>query len=1137
MNNKIVFIYMVFLMTGVVVFNGVVSQAAVIQVTTTQDNVPGSLRAAVTMANTNNQDNTIYIPAGTYILSGAAGDDANTGGDLDIDTGQKLTIAGVGPEITIIDGNLVDRVFHILKGTVSISGVTIQNGAAPDGDESKITPAEEGGGIYNHGTLTLSGCSIKSNSAGDWALVYSHSSQCSGGGIISDGKLTLIHCVVSDNRAGHGGISELCSKSGGSGGGIYSSGTLDLQSCTISNNESGGKAAGGGIFNSGEANITNCTINDNYTGGGSHGGGVYNRGSATLTGCTLSNNTTGGGYGEDTDCYGVSAGCGGGICNNGTLILTRCLIRNNRTGDGQEYYALPGGYGGGICHFGKEATLTNCTISNNRTGDGKLGGGGRGGGICGNGLTLIDCTICYNSTGEGNIIDPEYGSGGGSGGGISGSGFSIKNTIIAHNQVALFGKGPDVHGSLESLGYNLIEDIGDCTISGILTGNITGVDPLLAPLADNGGPTQTHALLPNSPAIDAGNSPGITEDQRGFTRPVDILAIPNAGDGSDIGAYEFDTSNTIYTVSGRITCGGTGLPGVLVTFSNSTGNTVTDDSGYYRHFVMSRWSGTATPWKEGYTFIPSYKAYFCVTASLANQDYTAAAIPPQISLNRTQLYFGVYIRGNKTDPQSFSIANSVGGVLNWTAMDNVQWMNCTPNSGDNTGSVMVSVDVSGLSAGTYTGVITIEAPNASNSPQYIKVELNVYKPGSLNLPFGAFETPLDDAAVMSSIPVTGWALDNIGIESVKIYRDPVVDEGSELIYIGDAVMVEGARPDIEAAYPGYPNNYKAGWGYMLLTYGLPNRGNGTFTLYANAADKEGNVFTLGKKTIHCDNAHAVKPFGAIDTPTQGGTASGSAYVNSGWALTPLPCLILYDGSTIIVWVDGVPVGHAYYNIRRVDIADLFPEYYNRDGAGGRFWLDTTRYENGIHTIAWSVTDFCGNTDGIGSRYFTVQNLAGSAVQEKGVTENRQENALRAIKSFDQTFLKVWPPAGPPEALFLQKGFNPESEPAILYPDENGSYTVESKELERVVIYLDDLETQSDPGEYCGYLVNGDQVKPLPIGSTLDAARGIFYWQPGPGFLGVYELVFITGTENGEMKRTSVTIKINPYFTKKGGNHE
>jgi hypothetical protein len=243
----------------------------------------------------------------------------------------------------------------------------------------------------------------------------------------------------------------------------------------------------------------------------------------------------------------------------------------------------------------------------------------------------------------------------------------------------------------------------------------------------------------------------------------------------------------------------------------------------------------------------------------------------------------------------------------------------------------------------------------------------------LEEPFGSFDTPVHGSTVRSSIPVTGWALDDVAVEGVKIYREPVSGEGGDWVYIGDGVFVEGARPDVANAFPGYPDNSRAGWGYMLLTNFLPNGGNGTFTLYAVVSDVVGNEVTLGAKTIICDNVNAVKPFGAIDTPGQGGTASGRSYINWGWVLTPQPNQIPTDGSTINVYVDGVYLGHPTYNIYRKDIAALFPGYANSNGAVGYFYLDTTAYENGVHTIQWTVTDSAGNTDGIGSRYFIIRN--------------------------------------------------------------------------------------------------------------------------------------------------------------------
>jgi len=240
-------------------------------------------------------------------------------------------------------------------------------------------------------------------------------------------------------------------------------------------------------------------------------------------------------------------------------------------------------------------------------------------------------------------------------------------------------------------------------------------------------------------------------------------------------------------------------------------------------------------------------------------------------------------------------------------------------------------------------------------------------------PFGSFDTPIEGSTVTSSVPVTGWALDDVGVESVKIYSK----ETGSLAYIADAVFVEGARPDVELMYPDYPNNSRAGWGYMMLTYFLPNGGNGTYTLHAVATDVEGNAVTLGTKTITCDNANAVRPFGAIDAPPQGGEASGSSYRVQGWALTPQPNKIPEDGSTMNVYVDGVNLGHPTYNIYREGIATLFPGYANSNGAHWYFEFDTTTYANGLYTVYLTATDDAGNTDGIGSRFFTIQNTDGS----------------------------------------------------------------------------------------------------------------------------------------------------------------
>jgi hypothetical protein len=401
-------------------------------------------------------------------------------------------------------------------------------------------------------------------------------------------------------------------------------------------------------------------------------------------------------------------------------------------------------------------------------------------------------------------------------------------------------------------------------------------------------------------------------------------------------------------------------------------------------------------------------------------------IPPEIMLTRTHLNYGSVLQAGTTStnpnpadlttgPQTILLNNMGGGTLNWSVTKDADWLTCEPVSGTVLGAVTVSVDPSGLETGTYNATITIEDPNATNSPQTVPVTLKVYSSGTTTIPFGYFETPLDGSAVRSSVPFTGWALDDIDIASVKIYRAPISGhETGGLVYIGDAVMVDGARPDVEQLYPTYPKDYQAGWGYMMLTNFLPFQGNGTFTIYAIAADKEGNEKTLGSKTITCDNANAVKPFGAIDTPDQGGTAAGSAYVNFGWALTPQPNTIPTDGSTINVWVDGVPLGSPVYNKYREDVATLLPGYNNSDGAGGYFYLDTTAYMNGIHTIAWSVKDNAGNQDGIGSRYFTILNIGSDGSKHSGIMQ---------VKHIGGSIIRHKRSALLPGTVYVRKGYD------------------------------------------------------------------------------------------------------------------
>ncbi len=304
------------------------------------------------------------------------------------------------------------------------------------------------------------------------------------------------------------------------GGGIFdqsNGGTLTITGCTISGNVADGD--GGGINNSfGTVIITSSTLSGNSA--NSDGGSIYNdNGMVTLTSSTLSANS--------------ATGDGGGIYNNvGTMTMTNStLSANSATGDG-----------GGIENHNSNFNITNSTLSGNSA---QNAGGIRN--DDGGEMNLINSTISGNSAKGTGGVDTS-----------AGDGMGISNTIIAKNTDS--DGNPDCNGTFSSSGYNLIGDDSGATITPT-TGDQIGtaaspIDPLLGPLQDNGGPTKTQALLSGSTAIDKGNSSGSNTDQRGFTRPVDNPAIPNAtgGDGSDIGAFEVQapTPTILANISTRL---------------------------------------------------------------------------------------------------------------------------------------------------------------------------------------------------------------------------------------------------------------------------------------------------------------------------------------------------------------------------------------------------------------------------------------------------------------------------------------------------------------------------------------------------------------------------------------------------------
>jgi CSLREA domain-containing protein len=384
-----------------------------------------------------------------------------------------------------------------ITGNLNVTGpgpgsLTVQRSTAPATPRFRILTVT-GSAI----TLSLSGLTLSNGHTADGSA--SGNGEHGGAILVSFGNtLTLMNVAISGNSTGDGGTNAL----GGYGGGIFSNGNVTLQNCTINGNRTGNAAgsngvggAGGGIFSIGTLIVTSSTINDNLTGtgplGSGNGGGIFANVTIIVANSTISNNKT-----------GTTQAGGGGIWAGNTVTLSNSTISGNEAN----------WYGGGLALSGS-ATLTNLTITNNRAGN--LHGAG---------------------------LFPE-----------SGSDVILRNTIVAGN---FLGPSPSttpdqIAGTVNSTSAcNLIGDGGGGGLQNAVNGNIFASDPGLAPLANNGGPTLTHALLPQSYAIEAGNNSFVTNppftgfapftDQRGpgFKRILDAADVNEIEQTVDIGALE-----------------------------------------------------------------------------------------------------------------------------------------------------------------------------------------------------------------------------------------------------------------------------------------------------------------------------------------------------------------------------------------------------------------------------------------------------------------------------------------------------------------------------------------------------------------------------------------------------------------------
>ena len=494
-----------------------------------------SLRAAIMQANFATDVNTITVPSGVYLLKRAGDDDNAIVGDLDVI--YDLTIQGAGAGSTIIDGNGAithDRVMQILAGAsvVSLSNLTLRGGVVT-------------------GTFAAGGGLLWAATAG--------------------GSLRLSHVIIEDNRAyDDGGLALGFGVTGAS---------ADLEDVTVRRNTA--TAAVGGLGVSLQSGYDQFLLRNSqiYSNTAYEGGGLYFDGEINLAEAVRL---------EADDIYSNTAGLSAGLENHAGFSTNPVLIWNSRVHNNQA-----GFYGGAIGNYG-QLVISNTTLAGNTAG---LAGGGiynysgsqmdfrqstisgnaapTGGGLYGelftthgSVLTATNSTFSgntashdgaglyldgarawfYNATIASNAIQvPITTSYSGLGGGLYMTHTAIvelQNTILAnntHRYQALAPVADDCAGPLDLLGYNLIRDVTNCSLSGDTINFYTVYDPHLGLLGYNGGPTQTQSPSLGSIVIDTAQNtmPGCTGvgglplniDQRGFARP--------RGPHCDIGAVEY----------------------------------------------------------------------------------------------------------------------------------------------------------------------------------------------------------------------------------------------------------------------------------------------------------------------------------------------------------------------------------------------------------------------------------------------------------------------------------------------------------------------------------------------------------------------------------------------------------------------
>jgi hypothetical protein len=470
------------------------------------DGSTGSLRQVIAAAQAGD---TIDFPGLSGLLS-------LNGSELVLD--KNLTVTGPGAGQLTLDGHGASRIMEVTtSATVTLTGLTLANGLDALGG---------GGGIRNTGTLSVTACVLMGDqSVGGASSAGGGAGAGGGGGIFNLGTLTLTDSALTGNTAA-GGAAGLGGAGGGFGGGLFNEGgQATITNCTFQGNTARGGAGPGTGSGGGGAGASGLGLNDGGQGGGGSGNGGmggFGGGGGGGTSTALSNGGPGGfGAGGGAGFNGGPAGVGGfgGSAGAGTTAPGGFGAGGPQQGGG--------GFGGAIAVYNGTVTLQSTTISGN-VATGGTGGMGFGGGLFG-----------FQFTSGGSTFN-------------GGGAVTMHDTLAAGNTASAAANGFDVFGGIAAQGHNLI-GIGDGGAgftdhgNGDLVGSAADpIDARLGPLAANGGPTPTMALLAgtpaNSPAIDAGDVSGLpATDQRGLARIV--------GGAADIGAFELGATQAITTLT------------------------------------------------------------------------------------------------------------------------------------------------------------------------------------------------------------------------------------------------------------------------------------------------------------------------------------------------------------------------------------------------------------------------------------------------------------------------------------------------------------------------------------------------------------------------------------------------------------